>query len=421
MCARVRPRKPKAAAAATSRLARCDMGNVLQSCAGEDPDSAATEQEWSALAGVVGSDVVAVLRGGTATELDLAGKRIGDVGVAMLAKVLPQCTALTKLDLGNNGITDAGASTLVSVLPDCKALQHLGLSRNQIGDSGAKAVSKALSNCETLTELSLSRNQIGDAGSVALTSALPQAGLTVLYLGSNKIGSSVKSEMSKMSSRYGQVGSDPVHNRYGHTVAIYGADATQAEIETALRQQTAREKPWADLTEVVGSDAVAGLLDGTMTKLKLKGSQIGDSGVATLAKVLPQCTALKELDLDSSNITDVGAATLFQVLPQCEALWKLSLSSNQIGDPGAVAAAESLARCERFAIHLYLSGNQIGDAGGKALMEVLPQSALTCLNLESNRIGPSIKSELSKMSSGVGMDGSAPVCNRNSDKVIIWP
>ena len=36
-----------------------------------------------------------------------------------LAKVLPQCSALTKLDLRRNEITDAGAQALANALPQC--------------------------------------------------------------------------------------------------------------------------------------------------------------------------------------------------------------------------------------------------------------------------------------------------------------
>ena len=59
----------------------------------------------------IGSDAAAKLRDGTTTKLDLKGKKSGDAGVAVLAKVLPECTALTKLDLDKNEISAAGAAT----------------------------------------------------------------------------------------------------------------------------------------------------------------------------------------------------------------------------------------------------------------------------------------------------------------------
>ena len=230
-----------------------------------------------------------------------------------------------------------------------------------------------------------------------------------------------KAKMAEMSSRFGEVGSSPVHNVHGKSVAIYGTKPTKLQMERAATEQTAREAPWPDVAAMVGSETVEGLINGTLGKLELKGGKIGDVGVITLAKVLAQCSSLKELILDENDITDACVTTLFQVLPQCDSLWKVSLSSNRIGDAGAVAAADILVQCEDSPIHLYLSSNEIGDPGAVALMNVLPKSALTCINLGSNQISASVKSELSKMSSGVEMDGSAPVSNKNGQKILIWP
>ena len=96
-------------------------------------------------------------------------------------------------------------------------------------------------------------------------------------------------------------------------------------MERAATEQTAREEPWPDVAAMVGSETVAGLINGTLGKLELKGGKIGDVGVITLAKVLAQCSSLKELILDENDITDAGVTTLFQVLPQCDSLWKVSL------------------------------------------------------------------------------------------------
>eukprot|EP00946_MAST-07B_sp_MAST-7B-sp1_P004240 g4240.t1 len=154
--------------------------------AGADPDRA-----WTELAEVIGSDAAAKLRDGTTTELKLKGKKIGDAGVAVLAKVLPECTALTKLDLYENEVSDAGVATLAQVLPQCRALTELYLVGNHIGASGANALSAVLPQCAALYSLSLSRNHIGDSGVNALCAVLPQcAALKCLYLSGNHIGDS---------------------------------------------------------------------------------------------------------------------------------------------------------------------------------------------------------------------------------------
>ena len=93
------------------------------------------EVEWLDLAGLIGSDAAAKLRNGTTTRFGLGGKKIGDAGVAVLAKVLPECAALKELYLEWNGIGEAGAVALSAVLPQCAALKELYLSSNQIGSS----------------------------------------------------------------------------------------------------------------------------------------------------------------------------------------------------------------------------------------------------------------------------------------------
>ena len=54
--------------------------------------------------------------------------------MAVLAKVLPQCSALTELYLQRNEIADAGAQALADALPR-SGLEGLYLDSNQIGDA----------------------------------------------------------------------------------------------------------------------------------------------------------------------------------------------------------------------------------------------------------------------------------------------
>ena len=99
------------------------------------------------------------------------------------------------------------------------------------------------------------------------------------------------------------------------------------------------------------------------------------------------------------------------------------LSSNEIRDAGAAALAN--VQCG-WVQELFLSSNQIGDSGAVALMNALNASALTTLNLPSNRIGDSVKSELAKMSDDGGYFFHAdkvlldPFFNRNGKTINIY-
>ena len=94
-------------------------------------------------------------------DADVTGKKIGEAGVVVLARVLPQCTALTKLNLYRTQIGDSGCVALSNVLPQCPALSYLSLESNQIGDSGGVALSNVLPQCPALSELNLDDNPIG--------------------------------------------------------------------------------------------------------------------------------------------------------------------------------------------------------------------------------------------------------------------
>ena len=83
-----------------------------------------------------------------------------------LAKVLPQCAALSKLSLSSSGIGDVGADALAKVLPQCAALSVLYLRSNEIGPSGAVALAKVLPQCAALKKLCLVSNGIGASGAV---------------------------------------------------------------------------------------------------------------------------------------------------------------------------------------------------------------------------------------------------------------
>lgn len=151
-------------------------------------------------------------------SLNLASNRLGDVGVAALARGLaaPSCH-LKVLLAHHNGVGDAGATALSNALSKNPGLKTLLLTNNNIGDAGAEALGRALarqgaqrrlatdgvshrggssgrksalfaaaSNEDEglgLASLGLSSNRVGDAGAAALGAALAAgSGLEELFL-----------------------------------------------------------------------------------------------------------------------------------------------------------------------------------------------------------------------------------------------
>lgn len=81
------------------------------------------------------------------------------------------------------------------------------------------------------------------------------------------------------------------------------------------------------------------------SKINLGCTGIANNGATELAKVIPHCSVLTELNLYSDEIEAKGAAELAKVLPQCSALTSLDLSYNWICDKGANEFAKVLPQC----------------------------------------------------------------------------
>lgn len=100
--------------------------------------------------------------------LVLAGKKIGDQGVKVLAshEVLKN---VVKLDLRYNEITAQGAQYLVES-PHAGKLQSLELRHNDLSDGGAEAIANS-KNFPSLAKLMLGWNEIHDPGGMAIANS----------------------------------------------------------------------------------------------------------------------------------------------------------------------------------------------------------------------------------------------------------
>ena len=70
---------------------------------------------------------------------------------------------------------------------------------------------------------------------------------------------------------------------------------------------------------------------------------VSAEGASALAKALPSCAQLAELNLGYNDIGDEGASALAKALPSCAQLAELDVSSNGIGDEGEAALCAAAA------------------------------------------------------------------------------
>jgi Ran GTPase-activating protein (RanGAP) involved in mRNA processing and transport len=122
------------------------------------------------------------------------------------------------------------------------------------------------------------------------------------------------------------------------------------------------------------------LQNANLTVLKLAYNNLGDAGVATLAKGIATHHALNLLDLGFNNMGDEGAKALARGLREAAAslsngkargtLQTLYLAGNLIGEEGAMAIADFIRQGSHLQ-KLYMTGNRIGGDGVKAITEAI--------------------------------------------------
>ncbi|CAG9806643.1 unnamed protein product [Chironomus riparius] len=93
-------------------------------------------------------------------ELNLAGCRIGDKGMEILAPAFATSSSLINLNLSNNQITDDGGEILVSFLMRNYVCRDLNLSSNKLGYKTAQIVGAVLMENDTLVKLDISHNRL---------------------------------------------------------------------------------------------------------------------------------------------------------------------------------------------------------------------------------------------------------------------
>jgi len=93
-------------------------------------------------------------------ELNLAGCRIGDKGMKILAPAFATSISLININLSSNQITDDGGEILVSFLMRNYACRNLNLSSNMLGYKTAQIMGAVLMQNDTLVKLDISHNRL---------------------------------------------------------------------------------------------------------------------------------------------------------------------------------------------------------------------------------------------------------------------
>lgn len=148
-------------------------------------------------------------------KVDLGRQPIYDV----LGKVLPSFKSLTHLDLSRNELTRW--TDLKQCLGDLKLLRFLNISGNRIGDIGVAKLARVLCNLSEIEELHLAWNEITCEGAVSLAASLKYlTKLSVLSLKSNKIADKGAMEVFEALSNVSSIREILFKNNLMTTVAI---------------------------------------------------------------------------------------------------------------------------------------------------------------------------------------------------------
>jgi len=132
--------------------------------------------------------------------------------------------------------------------------------------------------------------------------------------------------------------------------------------------------------------------DKGLKEVLLRGSKLGDEGVAELAAAMRECLGLKKLDLAWNGVSAVGCKALCSAILTTKNLTCIILNKNQIGDKGACALAFVLKpepmKPEPKIAKVELIGNQIGPAGATAIAEALMKNKkIKRLHMGGNNVG----------------------------------
>lgn len=270
----------------------------------------------------------------------------------------------------------------VGRLLDSPLAEHaraLDLSGLGVENPGAAAVARA-GHLAGLEDLDLTNCFVGVAGVEALAGAKHLTNLRVLRFGS--YGSGYVEDPFVTDEGVRAITRSPYLTTLT-TLDLGNSQVTDAAVRGLLTAKTLANLESVNLGFAELGPAAFEVPDGPTRwrELNLKGSQIGDAGLAALARC-PQLSGLVRLRLQNCNVGGAGVAALAGS-PLAGELRDLDLADNDVAAEGAY----HLARADWPHLHtLDLGGNGLGPEGAKHLAEAAGLSALVELKLRDNKV-----------------------------------
>ncbi|XP_054651483.1 tonsoku-like protein [Dunckerocampus dactyliophorus] len=265
------------------------------------------------------------------TELRLSGNRLHDNLLAELITTVATMPRLCLLDISANRVTGEGLEKAANALkglsqPAFPCLKELDLSLNPLGDNISESLSCLLSSCPLLAKLSLRAcdltSRFLQQHRMLLASALTGTGhLKSICLSHNALGSTGFELVLKTL---------PLHS------------LTHLDL-SAVRKGPADYPALEHLASLLSQE------DCSLSHLSLAANGLTDSSAATLARCLPTCPTLVNLNLSGNpSITLAGFQSILNALREARRpLALLNLQGCQVSGPLGMEDLDGLSELVR--------------------------------------------------------------------------
>jgi Ran GTPase-activating protein (RanGAP) involved in mRNA processing and transport len=366
-------------------------------------------------------------------ELKIEKNKLGDSGVASIARSVQGHAQLTSLSLSHVNMSREGAETLSSALSHMISLENLDLSGNPFGDTGVVSLARALENLSELRKLGLESVKMGKGGACELgriLSVLP-------HLGSLKL----KGNLLRIEGFYSLCESIDGRSSVKHLDLIDNSiDARNVsdELLTEISVFIARFSVLEELLLEQNSGTRA------LTLHLLKGLE----GSATLEKYSPSCemsfftwaklglsessrlkamqiartvskfTHLTHLELKNHLLGAEAGSALGQSVAQLPNLVYLDLDNCQVRDLGFTSLVSAFGFCPKLTF-VFVRKNGITDVGANKLnSDVANFTKLEFINLDDNSLSNPMKRRLQSTEKRVNTARKA--VKSDSQQLSIW-
>ena len=302
-------------------------------------------------------------------KLLLKGNGLDDDGMILIAQSLCRLSSLKVYNLQDNNVTERSAEALASVISSNTGLEELYFGNNYI-NLGIGKIAVSLQKISALKKLNLDNNNITEHVAKQLSGAIrSNISLDGIWLSDNCLGSSTAIVVN----------------------ALKGLSTLKI---LDLNNNKNRSKELAPaIASVVSKNK-------SLKILSLSGNNLGDDGIATIARSLCKHVRLKILCLQNNNMTEKSAESLASVISSNTKLKELYLGNNNL-QLGTIKIAISLQTISTLKV-LDLTNNSMTEQVTKELSVAIGNNpSLENICLRGNCLGSSaimIVSVLKKLS-----------------------